>query len=105
VDRIRCEPVDPLGHAAPGAERQPYLGIGRAGYRSERVRRDDLDLVAGPLELGGDGKQGSNDTVHLGPPGVGDDQDPHQAAAWSAWAGRLRAAISSAQWRISIRPS
>ena len=76
----------------------------RAGQRRELVGGDDAYLVSRLFQLAEHRPQGADDAVHLRLPCVGDDRNPHQAAALTDAVAHL-AAISSAQWRISILPS
>ena len=92
-------------------QRQPDLGIGRAGQGAEAVGAEHLDVVALGAQQLGHGLDGAHHAVDLRPPGVGDDGDaqPVYSAASRAGASRgsvaWRRACSSAQWTMRRRPS
>ena len=95
-----------------GEQREPDLGIGRAGQRAEAVGPEHFDVVAvGAQELG-HGVDGAHHAVDLRPPGVGDDGDAQSgySAAMRTGAARRgsmasRRATSSAQRTMRRRPS
>ena len=106
MDRMRIEVRQHLSDRRGPREGEPDFGIGRARHRIEQVGRDDENHVTLPLELGANGLQRPHHTIHLRAPRISGDRDAHlgQAASISIFAAS-RAAISSAQWSNSIRPS
>ncbi len=90
-------------------ERQPNFRIGRTGDGAVEIRRNHLHHMPRLFQFTLDRQQSPHDAVDLRRPCVGHDDDPHRtrpghAAIRTVWPAS-RAAISSAQCNISIRPS
>ena len=83
MDRLRLERLEALLHLLVGADRQLDLRVGRQREGRELVGADHLDRVAHLPQLGDDARQSAHDAVHLGLPGVGGQQDAHQAVRGS----------------------
>lgn len=81
VHSLGLETLDDLADPPRGAEREADLGIGRTWDGPELLRRDDLEPVPDLLALAGDPLQRADHAVHLRSPGVGHQQDAHQAAS------------------------
>ena len=81
VDGVRSGGDDPLRHPAAACHGQPDLRIGRAADRAELVGGDRPHFMAHRDQLGAHRLQRPHDAVDLRRPGVGNDQDAHQAAA------------------------
>src|SRR3546814_808767 len=105
MDRLWGKGADAAADRAPAGEGETYLGIGGTGDRAKEVGRDDADFMPRAAQLADRRLQRADDAVDLRLPRVGDDQYPHAAAGSASLVGALRAATSSAQWRISMRSS
>ena len=75
VQRFRREGVHHAGQGAPRQQREADIGVGRAGQGAKPVRPDDFGGVAHRIEFAREGGEGAHDPVHLGEPGVRDDED------------------------------
>ena len=114
VNRVGAKFLEHGADAAGAGEREADLGIRGTRQGIESVGRDHLDPVPLPLQHGANRLERADDAVDLGFPGIGHDGDAHvlgprrlrhAASSLAPDSGASRAAISSAQWRISMDPS
>jgi hypothetical protein len=76
---VEAPALDDRGGGAREGERHADLGIARQGDGDEAVRRQELDLHAETGERLRGLLERADDAVDLRMPGVGRDQDAHQA--------------------------
>lgn len=104
MDRIRRGTVEKTVDRATRGNGEADFRIARTGHRKAALRGQQGGLVSAPGELAAKRVERAHDTVDLRVPGVADESDFH-AAASTLECCSSRAAISAAQWRISMRPS
>jgi hypothetical protein len=106
MDRIRLLCRDPARDRAAPGDRQADAGIGRQGYTAQALRAEEADRCAKPRHDARDLAKSLHYAVDLRAPGVGGDEDAHQAARASATPSvSLAAAVVAVQVMISKRPS
>src|SRR4051812_2467261 len=114
MDRIGAKLLEPRAYAGGARDREADFGVGGARQRIELVGRYHEHLVPLRLQNRAHRLERADDAVDLGLPGIGYDCDAHlvglrrrrhAASSLTSDSGASRAAISSAQWRISMVPS
>ena len=80
VDRIRTDIGDAAEDFAPARQREPDAGIARQADARKPFRVEENDLGAECLRRLRIRLQRVDDSIDLGPPCIGGDEDPHQAA-------------------------
>ena len=87
MDEVRPHLVDMARDRARADEGQSDLGICGTGQRAEARGNEEADLGAELRQLLRKPLIGADHPIHLGVPGIGRDEDAHQAAASSSSAG------------------
>jgi hypothetical protein len=105
VDRVGADRVDAAEDFAAAGQRQADVGIARQADAREAFGIEENDLGAEHPRRPCIRLERMNDSIDLGPPCIGGDEDPHQAAlalsltGASSWGGVHR--ISSPPFNVS----
>ncbi|MGY3357596.1 hypothetical protein ACVWZK_004259 [Bradyrhizobium sp. GM0.4] len=102
VDAVRARLFDQLRDSARARHGHPHVPIARHRKGAERLRRQerefDVETFRGVGKLG----QRPNHTVDLRVPGVGRDQDAHQAAFHAALAATCGTCAGFSAWSAQV---